>query len=111
MGMGKGGRMMHLSVGEVIHNASWGANNDVGPLPQMQSLVHHVDAAHQHGCAQRDACSKGFSLLCNLDGQLPRRGQHQRKQRLGLVQQILHHDRSPDATSEAACSAMWMARS
>ena len=80
---------LYLGVGEVIYNTARGAHNDVRPLAQVQSLVHHVDASHQHSCTQRNTCSKGFSLLCNLNGQLPGGGQHQGKQRLWLVEQIL----------------------
>lgn len=60
------------------------------PLPsQCPHLRHHVDAAHQHGALDADARPQRLKLLRNLDGQLARGRQHQRKQRLRLVQQRL----------------------
>ena len=79
----------HLGIGQVVHDTARGADHDVGPLAQVQGLIHHVDAANQDSCTQGNACSQGLSLLCDLDGQLPGRGQHQCKQWLWLVEKVL----------------------
>lgn len=71
------------------------------PLPRPQAaarktgmcsrarLRHHVDAAHQHRAAHANARAQRLKLLRNLDRQLASGAEHQRKQRLRLVQQRL----------------------
>lgn len=58
-------------------------------LPPKSHLGHHVDAAHQHRALDAYPRAQRLKLLSNLDGQLARGRQHQRKQGLWLVQQVL----------------------
>ena len=78
-----------FGVREVVHDAPGGADDDVRPLTQLDGLRHHVDAAHEHGGLDADAGAQRLELLADLDGELARRGEHEREERLGLVQELL----------------------
>jgi hypothetical protein len=66
-----------------------------GDVPLMNAdLCHHVNPANQDCAFDLDARAQRLELLGYLYGQLPCGGQHEREERLRLVQQLLQYGQS-----------------
>ena len=78
-----------LGVGEVVNDATGGADDDVRPLAELDGLRHHVDPAHEDPALDADARAERLELLGNLDGELARGREHEGEESLGLVEELL----------------------
>ena len=73
----------------MVNHAARSAHDDVRSLAQRNRLCHHVDAPYKHGSLHADPGSERLDLLGDLNGQLSRWGQDERKVRLRLLQELL----------------------
>lgn len=79
-----------FGVCNVVHDAPRRAHDDVRPLAERHGLLRHVYAAHKRDALEADAAAERLKLLRDLDRELARGAQHERKKGLHLGEERLN---------------------